>query len=190
VLRASACAPTRHAAVAGSAPHHQRTADVAGGRISHLDKFTERYNRIRTIGINRWLNGHRKGFEQFALITRQEPEFEPPRDVIHEGFGVHGSPATVIAAIRQTIHDVYPRLPISDVMTLDQQVARSITNQRLAAQLSAFFGLLAVLVSCIGIYGLMSYMVMRRPNDIGIRMALGADRFHVRRLRCIPVWSR
>jgi predicted permease len=93
-----------------------------------------------------------------------------------------GDPATVVAAaaIRQTIHDVDPRLPISDVMTLDEQVARSITNQRLVAQLSAFFGLLAVLLSCIGIYGVMSYTVMRRTNDIGIRMALGADRYHVR----------
>jgi predicted permease len=92
-----------------------------------------------------------------------------------------GNSATVVAAVRQAIHDVDPRLPISDVMTLDEQVTRSITNQRLVAQLSAFFGLLAVLLSCIGIYGLMSYMVMRRTNEIGIRMALGADRFHVRR---------
>ena len=91
-----------------------------------------------------------------------------------------GDAATVVAAIRQTIHDVDPRMPISDVMTLDEQVARSITNQRLVAQLSAFFGLLAVLLSCIGIYGVMSYVVMRRTNDIGIRMALGADRYHVR----------
>jgi ABC-type antimicrobial peptide transport system permease subunit len=86
----------------------------------------------------------------------------------------------VVAAIRHAIHDVDPRLPISEVMTLDEQVARSITNQRLVAQLSAFFGLLAVLLSCIGIYGVMSYVVMRRTNDIGIRMALGADRYHLR----------
>ena len=88
LLRTPACAPARHAAVAGSATYHQRTADVAGGRISHLDKFSERSNRIRAIGINRWLNGHRKGFEQFALVTSQEPEFEPTRDVVHKRLGV------------------------------------------------------------------------------------------------------
>src|SRR5271165_4698183 len=65
-LRAAACASTRSASVAGSAPHHQRTADVTGGRIPHLDKFSERSNRISTIGIHRWLNRHREGFEQFA----------------------------------------------------------------------------------------------------------------------------
>lgn len=91
-----------------------------------------------------------------------------------------GDSVAAVATIRSTIHDLDPRLPISDVTTLGEQVARSITNQRLVAQLSAFFGLLAVLLACIGIYGVTSYMVMRRTNDIGIRMALGADRHHVR----------
>src|SRR5271165_153322 len=87
-LRASACSATRHAAVAGSATYHQRTADIACGRVSHLDKFSERYNRICTIGNPCRLNGHRKGSEQFALVTRQEPEFKPARDVVHKRLGV------------------------------------------------------------------------------------------------------
>jgi len=90
-----------------------------------------------------------------------------------------GSLDAVLPAVRRAIHDVDPNLPISNVTTLEEQVGRSITNQRLVAQLSTFFGLLAVFLSCIGIYGLMSYVVTRRTNEIGIRMALGAERFHV-----------
>ena len=82
----------------------------------------------------------------------------------------------VLSAIRHAIHDVDRNLPISDVKTLEEQVAGSMPNQRLIAQLSAFFGLVAVFLSCIGIYGLMSYVVSRRTNEIGIRMALGGKR--------------
>jgi predicted permease len=86
---------------------------------------------------------------------------------------------TVSNAVQQAVHSVDHALPISRVTTLDEQVARSITNQRLVAQLSAFFGILAVFLSAIGIYGLMSYMVSRRTNEIGIRIAIGASRASV-----------
>src|SRR5258707_14725246 len=93
-----------------------------------------------------------------------------------------GDTGAMITAIQQTIHEVDRTLPISDVMTLDEQVAHSVTNQRLLAQLSTFFGLLAIFLSCVGIYGLMSYIVTRRTNEIGIHMALGADRGRVVRM--------
>ncbi|MBS1804364.1 MAG: ABC transporter permease [Acidobacteria bacterium] len=83
-------------------------------------------------------------------------------------------------AVQQTIHSINRSVPIMNVTTLDEQVARTMTNQRLVAQLSTFFGLLAAFLSCIGIYGVMSYTMSRRTNEIGLRIALGADRGNVR----------
>ena len=88
-----------------------------------------------------------------------------------------GSFTAISTTVQQTIHSIDRNLPITRVTTLDEQIARSITNQRLVTQLSAFFGLLAVFLSSIGIYGLMSYVVSSRTHEIGIRMALGAARF-------------
>ena len=90
-----------------------------------------------------------------------------------------GDFSTISNEVQQAIHAIDRRLPITDITTLDEQVARSFTNQTIVAELSAFFALVAVFLSCIGLYGLMSYLVSRRTGEIGIRMALGANRSEV-----------
>ena len=88
LLRAPTCTPARSAAVAGSATHHQRTADIADGRISHLDHVAERSNRIFTLEINCRLNRYWNRSEQLTLFASNKFQFQPAEDVINEGLGV------------------------------------------------------------------------------------------------------
>ncbi|HEV2491615.1 MAG TPA: ABC transporter permease [Terriglobia bacterium] len=90
-----------------------------------------------------------------------------------------GDPQAIVAEVRRAAGEVDRNLPVTYQNTLAEQVDQSLASQSLIARLSAFFGLLAVFLACIGIYGLMSYAVTRRTSEIGVRMALGAGRSKV-----------
>jgi predicted permease len=93
-----------------------------------------------------------------------------------------GDPASVVGAVREAVRQVDPNLPMVDVSTQLEQVERRFQQEKLFARAYALFGGLAVLLAAIGLFGLMSYSVSRRTNEIGIRMALGAQRGDVLRL--------
>ena len=89
--------------------------------------------------------------------------------------------ATITAEVSAAVTSFSPSI-IMQFQTMESQVRDSLLRERLMATLSGFFGGLAGLIATIGLYGVMSYMVARRKNEIGIRMALGADRAHVVRM--------
>jgi predicted permease len=92
------------------------------------------------------------------------------------------APGTMIAELRRQIAEVNPHLAIGEFSTMSEAVEDSIGAQKLAAGVVGVFGGLALLITLVGLYGLLTYMVEQRTREIGIRMALGADRAAVIRL--------
>jgi predicted permease len=95
---------------------------------------------------------------------------------------VAGKPERLNTAVRQTLAAIDPNLTVINMLTMDEQLARNFNQDRLIARLTELFGALALILACVGLYGITSYAVARRTSEIGIRMALGADRPNIIRL--------
>ncbi len=90
-----------------------------------------------------------------------------------------GDPLSLSTQVRAAITQVSDKLPILSITSLRTQTDESLKQEKLIAQLVSFFGLLGLVLSCVGLYGIMAHAVVRRTNEIGIRMALGAQRGNI-----------
>lgn len=90
-----------------------------------------------------------------------------------------GTPESAFRSIRAILREADPGLPITYFRTLDEQIDRSLNTERMLSALSSSFGGLALLLSLVGLYGVMSFVVTRRTREIGIRMAIGATRLSI-----------
>jgi ABC-type antimicrobial peptide transport system permease subunit len=90
---------------------------------------------------------------------------------------VHGRAESSFEALRATVHHIDPTLPLDNLRTVNEQVDRSLNTEHILATLSGSFSMLALLLSLVGLYGVMSFVVTQRTREIGIRLALGARRW-------------
>jgi predicted permease len=93
-----------------------------------------------------------------------------------------GDPTALVKQVRALVAQADNNLPLFDVRTQIQQIEQALFQERLMSRLSSFFGVLALILACIGLYGLLSYEVAGRTRELGIRMALGAQRRDLMRL--------
>jgi len=87
-----------------------------------------------------------------------------------------GDPLSTVSAVRKIVQNASRAVSITEVTTQAQRIEQTIAQERTFANLGACFAVLALLIACVGLYGAMAYAVARRKGEIGIRMALGAQR--------------
>jgi predicted permease len=134
----------------------------------------ERSREIEIVGVAR--DAKYSSIRMEKPYTAYLPYLQDLRGLGQMNFEVRtaSDPALLVASIRRAVSQVDGNLPLFDISTQVQRAESSLASERLFATLSVFFGLLAVFLACLGLYGVMSYSVARRTREIGIRMALGA----------------
>jgi predicted permease len=145
-----------------------------GHRIRELGDTAE-YSIVGVAGNSRY-TGVRETERPMAYVP-----FAQTTGILAMQYELHtfGDPRTLIRPAARVVRDVDPTLPLEKPMTQIDQFAESVSRERLVANLSGFFGALAAFLVAMGLYGTISYGVNRRTSEIGVRMALGAQRGEV-----------
>jgi predicted permease len=169
----------------------QASQPVAMVNEAFVERFWPGQNaigkKVDTEGMMFAVVGVAKTVKYDALGEDPKPIIYLPIQQDYEPIGtiqarVNGDPLLFARAIEKAIHEGNAEMPIFDESTMEQRVATATTGSRIAGAFVGTFGLLALVLAAVGIYGLISYTTRQRTHEIGIRLALGAQRADVFRL--------
>jgi putative ABC transport system permease protein len=122
------------------------------------------------------------GVDQPAALQAYLPLAHEPSRFLTVVARVEGDPALLARSVEAALQQVDPSLPVYEIRTMDAVIDRSVGQQRLTMTLLLGFAVLALLMAAVGVFGVTAYTVAQRTHELGLRMALGADRFAVMRL--------